>query len=156
MLSTVIESKGIVKWRAMATTLSIDGHHDDAMYYDVLQWPAARASPSNFSKSFSSCYLILIVSAYFPPREELKSVCKRSKILIYLEHWMITFQNGNYPIHWFIRISSDTIEWMTKGRMWGTILISSCTLRPVILAKHTWFESVIINALLGLDIQPLS
>ncbi len=32
MLSTAIESKGIVKWRAMASTLSIDGDDDDAMY----------------------------------------------------------------------------------------------------------------------------
>ena len=34
MLSTVIESTGIVKWRAMASTLSIHGDDDDAMYYN--------------------------------------------------------------------------------------------------------------------------
>jgi hypothetical protein len=31
-LSTMIESKGILKWQAMAPTLSINGHHDDTMH----------------------------------------------------------------------------------------------------------------------------
>jgi hypothetical protein len=31
-LSIVVESKRFLKWQAMASTLSIDGHHDDAMH----------------------------------------------------------------------------------------------------------------------------
>jgi len=89
MLSTVIESKGIVKWRAMASTLSIDGDDDDAMYYNDRR--PELPHPASLNLRFS-CYLIFILSSDFPSKEKSESVDKKSQNLVYLGK-----PNENFP-----------------------------------------------------------
>ena len=71
MLSTAIESKGIVKWRVMASTQSIDGDDDDAMYYNDRRSELSHSTSLNLR---FSCYLIFILSSDFPSKEKSESV----------------------------------------------------------------------------------
>ena len=89
MLSTVIEGKGIVKWRAMASTLSIDGDDDYAMYYNDRRPELPPPTSLNLRFSF---YLIFILRSDFPSNEKSESVNQKSHDLAYLGK-----PNENFP-----------------------------------------------------------